>query len=66
VILATPYNSARAALVARGENKAAILLDGMPVVIHEDDADELAAEGVEFAYFAQRPGNDRIFTIPVN
>jgi hypothetical protein len=66
MILATPHKSVHAALAARGENEAAILLDGMPVVIHEDDADELAAEGVEFAYFAQRPGNDRIFTIPVN
>lgn len=66
MILATPYDSARAALAARGENEEAILLDGMPLVIHEEDADELAAEGVEFAYFARRPGNDRIFTIPVN
>lgn len=66
MILAAPHNSPRAALAARGENEVAIVLDGVPVVIHEDDADELAAEGVEFAYFAQRPGNDRIFTIPVN
>jgi hypothetical protein len=47
-----------------GESEVAILLDEMPVVIHKDD--ELAAEDVEFAYVAQRPGNDRIFTIPVN
>ncbi|MCK6458173.1 MAG: hypothetical protein L6Q92_16795 [Phycisphaerae bacterium] len=46
----------------------AILLDG-PKVVSQDDADRLAAAGVEFAYLHDHEmpdGTHRIVTVPVN
>jgi len=47
----------------------AVLLDGRNFVMTQDEADRVAAAGVEFAYLVQHQmpdGDYRVMTIPVN
>lgn len=53
---------------ASGRGKA-ILLDGKPMVVSQEDADRIAAAGIEFAYLCDHEmpdGSYRIMTVPVN
>ena len=53
---------------ASGQGEA-VLIDGAPMVVPQDDLDRLEAAGVEFAYLHnhQMPdGSYRIVTVPVN
>jgi hypothetical protein len=58
---ATPADALR---FARANRPVPILLDGKALVVSQEDADGLAAAGVEFAYLHERDG--RIVTVPVN
>jgi hypothetical protein len=47
----------------------AVLLDGRNFVMAQDEADRIAAAGIEFAYLVQHEmpdGDWRIMTIPIN
>jgi hypothetical protein len=47
----------------------AVLLDGRNFVMTQDEADRIAAAGIEFAYLVQHEmpdGDWRIMTIPIN
>jgi hypothetical protein len=67
---ATEFDTAHEAIQwahASGQG-VAILLDG-PKVVEQQEADQLAAGGVEFAYLCDHEmpdGEHRIVTIPVN
>ena len=53
---------------ASGQGEA-VLLDGKPMVVPQDDCDRLQAASVEFAYLCNHEmpdGSYRIVTVPVN
>jgi len=64
-----PFETAHEAIQhSEAAGDVAILLDG-PKVVSQDDADCLAAAGVEFAYVMNQEmpdGSYRIMTVPVN
>ncbi len=64
----TAYPTARAAVRHRAGGKA-ILVGGRNLVVAAEEADRLAAAGVEFAYLCEHAmpdGEFRIMTVPVN
>ncbi len=59
------FSSARAAIAhAQATGGEAIRLDGDHLVVRPQDADQLAAVGVYFAYLCDHHG--QILTVPVN
>ena len=70
-IHASEFETARQAIQHARASRCgkAILLNGKNMVVSEEDADRLAAAGVEFAYlFDHRmpDGSRRIMTVPIN
>jgi hypothetical protein len=62
-------NAIEALQWADADGGEAILLDGRNFVMARDEADRIAAAGVEFAYLVQHEmpdGDWRIMTIPIN